>query len=120
MNSSTGEHYLGWAQEEPQPILEASLQWLQQQHYAPARITLCWGDARLPNTMFNPEGDVLAVLDWDMAILSDPESDLAFMIVLDWLLSEGTGVPRLEGFPSKEETVRRYEELTGWRVENFS
>ena len=113
------EHYLEWAREERQPILEASLAWLQRQRYAPARITLCWGDARLPNTMFSPEGDVLAVLDWDMAILSDPESDLAFMIVLDWLLSEGTGVPRLEGFPSKEETIRHYEGLTGWRVENF-
>jgi putative sterol carrier protein len=70
--------------------------------------------------MFDPGGDVLAVLDWEMAILGDPECDLAFMITLDWLLSEGAGVPRLEGFPEKGETVKRYEELTGWKVENFS
>src|SRR3990172_13300257 len=103
-------HYLDWAKEERQPILEAALQWLKDNRYAPSRVTLCWGDARLPNTMFNPNGDVLAVLDWDMTVLSDPESDLAFMIVLDWLLSEGTGVSRLEGFPSREGTIRRYEE----------
>jgi aminoglycoside phosphotransferase (APT) family kinase protein/putative sterol carrier protein len=114
------EHYLDWAREEPQPILRASLDWLRGHRYAPARVSLCWGDARLPNTMFSPSGNVLAVLDWEMAILGDPECDLAFMIALDWLLSEGTGVPRLEGFPEKEETVKRYEELTGWKVENFS
>lgn len=113
-------HYLDWAKEEHQPVLEAALAWLRQHRYTPARVTLCWGDARLPNTLFSPRGEVRAVLDWDMAILSDPESDLAFMIVLDWLLSEGTGVPRLQGFPSVQETIRRYEELTGWRVENFA
>jgi putative sterol carrier protein len=69
--------------------------------------------------MFSPGGDVVAVLDWEMAILGDPECDLAFMITLDWLLSEGTGVPRLEGFPGREETVKRYEELTGWKVDNL-
>lgn len=113
------EHYLNWAKEEPQPVLEACLRWLKQHRYTATRVGLCWGDARLPNTMFTPDGDVLAVLDWDMAILGDPESDLAFMIVLDWLLSEGTGVSRLAGFPTRAETIRRYEELTGWRVEHF-
>lgn len=113
------ESYLNWAKEERQPILEASLDWLKANRHAPSHVTLCWGDARLPNTMFSPEGDVLALMDWDMAILGAPESDLAFMISLDWLLSEGTGAPRLEGFPSREETIERYEALTGWRVENF-
>ena len=111
--------YLDWAKGECQPVLEAALEWLREHRYAPRRVTLCWGDARLPNTMFGPAGEVRAVLDWDMAILSDPESDLAFMITLDWLLSEGTGVPRLEGFPGPEETIARYEALAGWRVENF-
>jgi aminoglycoside phosphotransferase (APT) family kinase protein/putative sterol carrier protein len=113
------EAYLDWAREEPQPVLEASLRWLRANRYAPARMRLCWGDARLPNTMFGPDGEVRALLDWDMTILSDPESDLAFLIALDWLLSEGTGVPRLEGFPGPQETIARYQELTGFRVENF-
>jgi aminoglycoside phosphotransferase (APT) family kinase protein/putative sterol carrier protein len=113
------EGYLNWAKEERQPVLEASLDWLRAHRFAPSHVSLCWGDARLPNTMFSPEGDVLALMDWDMAILGAPESDLAFMISLDWLLSEGTGVPRLEGFPGPEETIARYEELTGWRVEHF-
>jgi len=113
-------HYLDWAKEERQPILETALQWLRRNRYAPERVTLCWGDARLPNTMFSATGDVVVVLDWDMAVLGDPEWDLAFMIVLDWLLSEGTGVPRLDGFPSREESIARYEQVTGWKVNHFS
>jgi len=111
--------YLNWTKEEPQPVLEAAYHWLCDNKYAPERVTLCWGDARFPNIMFTPEGKVLGVLDWDMSVISDPVSDLSFIIALDWLLSEGTDVPRLEGFPGKEETIARYEELTGWKVENF-
>lgn len=113
------QHYLDWARDEPQPILEAALRWLRDHAYAPPRLSLCWGDARLPNTIFGPDGEVRGLLDWDMAILSDPVSDLAFILTFDHLLSVGTGVPRLPGFPDAEETVRRYEELTGWTVENF-
>lgn len=113
------EHYLDWAKGESQPVLEAALEWLRGNRFTPKRVRLCWGDARLPNAVFSREGDLLALLDWDMSILGDPESDLAFMIVMDWLLSEGTGVPRLPGFPDREETIQRYEELTGWKVENF-
>lgn len=112
-------HYLDWAREEPQPVLETALEWLRANRYTPERVVLCWGDARLPNTIFTPDGDVAAVLDWDMAVLGDPEWDLSFMITLDWLLSEGTGVPRLPGFPSPEETIARYEALTGWAVRHF-
>ncbi len=111
--------YLNWAKEEPQPVLEATFDWLKKNRYHLERVSLCWGDARLPNTMFTPDGRVRAILDWDMATLGDPVSDLAFIISLDWLLSEGTEVPRLEGFPGKEETIQRYEELTGWKVSNF-
>lgn len=113
------EHYLDWARDERQPILEAALRWLRHHKYAPPRVSLCWGDARLPNTIFGPGGEVRGLLDWDMAILSDPVSDLAFFLTLDHLLGVGTGVPRLPGFPDEEETVRRYEEMTGRKVDNF-
>jgi aminoglycoside phosphotransferase (APT) family kinase protein/putative sterol carrier protein len=113
------EHYLDWARDERQPVLEAALRWLRDRKYAPTRVSLCWGDARLPNAIFGPEGDLRGLLDWDMAILSDPVSDLAFLLTLDHLLSAGAGVPRLPGFPDEEETVGRYEEMTGRKVENF-
>jgi aminoglycoside phosphotransferase (APT) family kinase protein len=40
-------------------------------------------------------------------------------VFLDRHHSEGMSVPRLEGFPSYEDTVARYEELSGHRVRNL-
>ena len=111
--------FLQWARgDEPQPILDAALVWLRENRYSPKRVTLCWGDARLPNLIFR-DGKVVGVLDWEMAFLGDPEADLAWWLFLDWHHSEGNGTPRLEGFPGREETIRRYEELTGWQVEQL-
>ena len=112
--------YLEWLGDEPQPILEASLDWLRANRYTPPRLSVCWGDARLPNVMYGPDGDLVALLDWDMAVLGDPEWDLAFMLTFDWLLTAGSGVPRLEGFPGTQETIERYEEITGRPVEHFA
>jgi aminoglycoside phosphotransferase (APT) family kinase protein/putative sterol carrier protein len=113
------ERYLNWIREEPQPILDATLEWLKENRYTPKHITLCWGDARMPNTIYSVDGDVLAIVDWEMAYIGDPESDLGFFLFLDWQHSEGYGIPRLEGSPGKEETVQHYEEFTGWKVENL-
>ena len=116
------ERYLNWAKDSPderQPVLEAALKWLRDNRYTPTRVTLCWGDARMPNTMFNPGGDVVALFDWEMAFLGDPQADLAFFLLLDWVDSEGYGIPRLEGAPGREETVQRYQELTGWKVDQL-
>lgn len=112
------ERFLQWTRgEEPRPILDAALKWLKENRFAPKRVTLCWGDSRLPNLIFRDD-EVVGVLDWEMAFLGDPEADLGWWLFLDWHHSEGLGIPRLEGFPTSEETVRRYEELTGWKVEN--
>jgi len=114
------DSFLQWvAKGEPQPVLEYGLKWLRQNHYVPERITFCWGDCRMPNTLYNPDGDVVALLDWEFSYLGDPVSDLAWFLFLDWHSSEAYGIPKLEGTPSEEETIRRYEELTGWKVKNL-
>ncbi len=62
---------------------------------------------------------MVALLDWDFTYLGDPISDLAWFLFLDWHSSEAYGIPRLEGTPREEETIRRYEELTGWKAKHF-
>jgi aminoglycoside phosphotransferase (APT) family kinase protein/putative sterol carrier protein len=112
--------YLEWAREGvEQPILDAALAWLRDHRYAPRRIGLCWGDSRLPNVIYGPDDRVVGVLDWEMAFLGDPEADLAWWIFLDWCHSTGYGIPRLEGLPSREETIARYAELSGAPVEHL-
>ena len=113
------ERYFNWMKQEPKPILDKALQWLKENRFAPEHVSLCWGDCRIPNLLYDDDFEVAGVLDWEMASINDPESDLAWFFFLDWQHSESYGIPRLAGFPGKEETVKRYEELSGWKVNNL-
>jgi putative sterol carrier protein len=96
------------------------MEWLKKNRYMPERVTLCWGDARIGNTLYGrPERDVLAIMDWEMAFIGDPESDLAWFFTLDKQHSKGYGLPKLPGTPEDQEVVQRYEKLTGWKVKNL-
>jgi aminoglycoside phosphotransferase (APT) family kinase protein len=113
--------FLDWAAPgKPHPASEAGLAWLERR--APARPEpegLCWGDARLGNMIFR-DARCVAVLDWEMVTLGNPVQDLAWWLFFDDHHSAGCGLPRLSGFPTPEETVARYEDLTGRRVEHLA
>jgi aminoglycoside phosphotransferase (APT) family kinase protein len=112
--------YLTWAaQGRAQPTAEAGLAWLEANRPDDDdRVGLCWGDARIGNIMF-AEGRCAAVLDWEMVTLGNPVQDLSWYLFLDRHHSEGIDVPRLPGFPSREETVARYERLSGRSAEHL-
>lgn len=113
------ERYLEWAAEgKPQPTAEPALEWLKRNQPAIERVGLCWGDSRLGNMIFR-DNRCVAVLDWEMATLADPDQDFAWWLFFDHHHSVGAGVPRLSGFPSREETQARYEERTGYKVRNL-
>ncbi len=117
------DRYYDWMCDHPQeshPTLQAAVAWLHENRYEPERVALCWGDARIGNALYGkPDLGVVAVMDWEMAYLGDPESDLAWFILLDWQHSAGAGLPRCQGTPEYEETIQRYQELTGWKVRNL-
>lgn len=111
------EEYFEWAKDgEANPIAEAGLDWIKQHLPTDEPLRLCWGDARIGNMIFR-DGHCVAVLDWEMVTLGNPIQDLAWWLFLDRHHSEGMGVPRLEGFPTVEETVTRWEQLTGLMVD---
>ncbi|MBM4462105.1 MAG: hypothetical protein FJ012_02060 [Chloroflexi bacterium] len=117
------ERHLNWTKDSPEethPTMEATVAWLKKNSYVPERVTLCWGDGRIGNTLYSrPDRNVLAIMDWEMAFIGDPEADLVWFFTIDKALSKGYGLPPLEGTPTAEEIVRRYEELTGWRAKNL-
>lgn len=99
------------------PVQQRAWDWLRAN--APdGEVALCWGDSRIGNQMFDGTRCV-ALLDWEMACLSDPTQDLAWYCHFEELFTEGLGVPKLEGMPETGETIARYEELTGHPVRNF-
>lgn len=95
------------------------MKWLGDNIYEPEHLVLCWGDSRLSNILYGPQFEVAAVLDWEIAYIGDHEADLAWMLFVDWACSEYEGVPRLDGTPTREETVDRYEQLSGRTVRNL-
>jgi aminoglycoside phosphotransferase (APT) family kinase protein len=113
------EHYLHWAYDGPQETALKALEWLRAHRpEEPRPPVLLWGDARIGNVIYD-KGRPQAVLDWETATLGAPEEDLAWFMFLDRHHSEGIGAPRLDGFPSYEETVARYEEMLGRPVRHM-
>lgn len=100
-------------------VVRDALRWLHD--HPPAErhpVRLLWGDARLGNIIFRGT-EVVAVLDWEMMSLGQPETDLAWFLHLDRHLSEGVGVPRLDGLPDRAATVARYADLLGRPLEDL-
>ena len=118
LNSLTS--YYDWAARGiPNPTIEPALRWLvANKPEEPETPSILWGDSRIGNMIFR-EGECVAVLDWEMAGLGDPEQDLAWWLFLDRHHSEGVEAPRIPGLPSHAETVARYEEKMGRSVEHL-
>ncbi len=113
------ERLLAWAaQGETIPVFDRALSWLKANTFTPDRVALCWGDAR-PGNLIYRDGEVVAVLDWEMAYLGDPVADLAWFIVLEPTYGWPFGAPALPGIPDERHTVEHYERVTGRRVENL-
>ncbi|MGH9080567.1 MAG: phosphotransferase, partial [Acidimicrobiales bacterium] len=73
---------------------------------------LLWGDARFENMVFSDDLRPVAVLDWDMTTVGAPEHDLAWFTSLDLTIHQLFGT-RIDGFPSRAETIARFEEGEG-------
>jgi aminoglycoside phosphotransferase (APT) family kinase protein len=79
---------------EPQPIARAAIRWLRANPPPPAqKISVVHGDYRTGNFLYSPDGDIKAILDWEMAHMGDPLEDLAWSLDPLWCWSE----PELAG-----------------------
>ena len=113
------ERYLEWAARgRSQPTTEAAFAWIKKHKPTNEPLGLVWGDARIGNIIFDGTRPA-AVLDWEMVTLGSPEQDVGWSVFLDRHHSEGIETPRLEGFPSYEETVAHYEERSGHTVKHL-
>jgi aminoglycoside phosphotransferase (APT) family kinase protein len=80
--------------------------------------TVVHGDYRLDNCMVDGDGEVVAVLDWEICTLGDPLADLGLLQVY-WTgpgdePSAWTGqATTVEGFWNRQQTVERYAEVSG-------
>jgi aminoglycoside phosphotransferase (APT) family kinase protein len=82
------------------------------------------GDYRLDNTMFDADGHLLAVLDWEICTLGDPLADVGLLMVYwaepgDINLPLGVAPTTSEGFPTRAELVSRYSARSGRDVSDL-
>jgi aminoglycoside phosphotransferase (APT) family kinase protein len=102
------------------PVVDAALAWAHPNlPTAEAPAGLSWGDARIGNMMFGDKLEVTAVLDWEMASIGEAELDFAWFLFLNRNHSEGLGLPPLPGFPTREHSISRYEQLLGRPLVNL-
>jgi aminoglycoside phosphotransferase (APT) family kinase protein len=76
-------------------------------------VRIAHGDFRLGNLAVAPDGRVQAVFDWELATLGDPLADLGWLLA-SWGRPGDDPPPTIrgpttaDGFPERDELVRRY------------
>jgi aminoglycoside phosphotransferase (APT) family kinase protein len=100
---------------EPQPIARAAIRWLKRNPPPPAqRISAVHGDYRTGNFLFNGEGDIRAILDWEMAHLGDPLEDLAWALDPLWAHGDPT---HPAGLVARTDAIRLWETASGLKAD---
>lgn len=103
---------------EADPSIAVGWDFLQNTPPPAGKPALCWGDSRAGNVIFR-DNRVVAVLDWEMANISDPRTDLAWWIWIDRCNSEGLGAERLAGLPAPADVYATWSRLTGRSCEGI-
>ena len=98
---------------------ENALDWVATTVPAQHQTGFAWGDPRIGNILFDEGMRVQTLLDWDQASLAGPLADLGWWLLFDRLHGEDYGQPRLAGLGTRDETIERWQQLTGLRADHL-
>lgn len=114
------------AKHEEVPAMEELGAWFPGAVPPPQAAVLLHNDFKLDNLIVSPDGEVVAVLDWDMATLGDPLIDLGATLAYwaepgDGLYALlGSGGAALSGALPRSGVVARYAAATGFDVSDLA
>ena len=100
------------------PEVERLIAFLPESVPEQSRTSIVHGDYRIDNVVFDGDGTLTAVLDWELATLGDPVADFSYL-AMQWMMPAdgGAGLAGLDidalGIPSLDEIVARYSERSG-------
>jgi len=100
------------------PEMERLIAFLPETLPEQSRTSIVHGDYRIDNVVYDGDGTLTAVLDWELATLGDPLADFSYL-AMQWVMpADGAaGVAGLDldtlGIPTLDEIVRRYSERSG-------
>ena len=100
------------------PEMERLIAFLPESLPEQSRTSIVHGDYRIDNVVFDGDGTLTAVLDWELATLGDPVADFSYL-AMQWMMPAdgGAGLSGLDleklGIPSLEEIAARYSDRSG-------
>ena len=95
------------------PEMERLIAFLPETVPEQSRSSIVHGDYRIDNVVYDGDGTLTAVLDWELATLGDPLADFSYL-AMQWVMPAegGAGLAGLDlkavGVPSLSEIVERY------------
>ena len=102
------------------PEMERLIEWLPASLPEQSRTSIVHGDYRIDNAMFDADGRLTAVLDWELATLGDPIADFSYF-AMQWVMPAdgGAALGGLDlaalGIPSLEQISRAVSRAVGDR-----
>lgn len=111
------------------PDCEKIMAWLEDKMPPdPGRTAIVHNDYKLDNVVLDPDDptSIIGVLDWEMATLGDPVMDFACSMSY-WVQADDPetlqavrmGPTNIPGMLTRDEMVARYQEKTGFNVDNW-
>ena len=100
------------------PEMERLISFLPATLPEQSRTSVVHGDYRIDNVMYDGDGTLTAVLDWELATLGDPVADFSYL-AMQWMMPAdgGAGLDGMDldalGIPTLDEIVARYSERSG-------
>jgi aminoglycoside phosphotransferase (APT) family kinase protein len=100
------------------PEMERLIAFLPETLPEQSRSSIVHGDYRIDNVVYDGDGTLTAVLDWELATLGDPLADFSYL-AMQWMMPAdgGAGLAGLDlpalGIPTLDEIVKRYAERSG-------
>lgn len=100
------------------PEMERLIAFLPETLPEQSRTSIVHGDYRIDNVVFDGDGTLTAVLDWELATLGDPLADFSYL-AMQWMMPAdgGAGLAGLDlaalEIPALDEIVRRYSGRSG-------
>jgi aminoglycoside phosphotransferase (APT) family kinase protein len=111
--------YHGCRKDRAMPYVDTAMAYIRDHQPKGTNVNVLWGDSTPSNVMFSTEGQVNALIDWELAALGPSELDLAWWLYFDDLFSRRFGTARLEGLPTRDESIAIWEAAAGRKAEHL-
>jgi aminoglycoside phosphotransferase (APT) family kinase protein len=115
--------YYEWARDGHSiPVIERAIDMLSATIPPNDRSVLCWGDGRPGNIIYR-DFEPVAVLDWEMATVAPPETDVAWLTFFQRFfagMAEQFDLPPVPDMFGRVETMATYERLSGEALDDLS